>query len=223
MALLFYPMSALASYVIERDTSLKISRCEPNSFSHWIVSQRHWTMSSEEHCLRILADVDILEPYPYMSSIQILDAPSLWICVQTQRLEVRDMAHASISKRRSRHTSHREKRQHLVVCGAINHLDGFIFSSFMGLCMALTEQGVGARLFLFSLERHPLSSEWTSIIDWYDQVWENRPKYRQLFLVICFSRSKLCRRHSHWGQNGLFGHHYIQKFSESRRSRFMRS
>ena len=31
----------------------------------------------------------------------------------------------------------------LIVCGATNHLDGFIFSDFMGFSLAQREQGVG--------------------------------------------------------------------------------
>lgn len=47
------------------------------------------------------------------------------------------------------------KSYNLVVCGATNHLDGFIFSDFMGFCMALKEQGVGGDFIsCFPLEKH---------------------------------------------------------------------
>lgn len=47
------------------------------------------------------------------------------------------------------------KSYNLIVCGTTNYMHGFIFSDFMGFCMALREQGVGgAFLSCFPLERH---------------------------------------------------------------------
>lgn len=47
------------------------------------------------------------------------------------------------------------KSYNLIICGATNYKDGFIFSDFMGFCMALREQGVGGDfLSCFPLERH---------------------------------------------------------------------
>lgn len=47
------------------------------------------------------------------------------------------------------------KSYNLIVCGATNHLDGFIFSDFMGFSMALREQGVGGDFIsCFPLEKH---------------------------------------------------------------------
>ncbi|KKK26856.1 hypothetical protein ARAM_003456 [Aspergillus rambellii] len=50
----------------------------------------------------------------------------------------------------------REPRSYyLVVCGAQNYMDGFIFSDFMGFCMALRDHGVGGDfLSCFPLEQH---------------------------------------------------------------------
>ncbi|KAN0081995.1 hypothetical protein V8E54_003293 [Elaphomyces granulatus] len=43
----------------------------------------------------------------------------------------------------------------LVVCGAINPKDGFIFSDFMGFCMALREHNVGGDFYsCFPIEKH---------------------------------------------------------------------
>lgn len=47
------------------------------------------------------------------------------------------------------------KSFNLVVCGATNYLDGYIFSDFMGYCMALKEHGIGGDFYsCFPIERH---------------------------------------------------------------------
>lgn len=50
----------------------------------------------------------------------------------------------------------REKQSfYLVICGATDHTQGFIFSDFMGFCLALKENGVGGDFYsCFPLERH---------------------------------------------------------------------
>ncbi|PGH05607.1 hypothetical protein AJ79_06774 [Helicocarpus griseus UAMH5409] len=59
------------------------------------------------------------------------------------------------------------KCYNLVVCGATNENDGFIFSDFMGYCMALNEYGVGGDFYsCFPLEKHFfLLSKKTPVVD----------------------------------------------------------
>lgn len=65
----------------------------------------------------------------------------------------------------------------LVVCGATNHKDGFIFSDFMGFCMDLKEHGVGGEFYsCFPMEKHFIFLGNEKTVNSRHQIWEVRSR-----------------------------------------------
>lgn len=59
------------------------------------------------------------------------------------------------SGRNSTNAERQRQSYNLVVCSSMNHEDGYMFSDFMGYCMALREHGIGGDFFsCFPIERH---------------------------------------------------------------------